>query len=728
MSRLSRNLLLFSLISTLVVALEAQAQRLTYPQTRQVEHTDDYHGVKIADPYRWMEEAGSPELRAWVNAQDGLLKNFISRNPLRSKIRSRLSELNVYESYTNAIGLNTPYVSKRNARYFFMKTPAGEAAPTLYVQESLEAKAKVLVNIASRYKTEKYNLLGFEPSPNGKLVAVFLAPEGDRWLTLKVFDADTGQELADVLTDLHRLGGNISWANDSQGFFYTKFERQEQGAGQPPVATSPKIFSHALGSPQSADTFIFEQKSSQRVLLSPQASSDGKYLIIHAFEGTSPFNRVYLKELASPKVGVRALFDKTEAVYTYLGNRGTRFWFYTNLNAPRGRVFAVEINKPEENNWKEVVPQSKEVVSGSSSVGGNALGIFGGHLVLLYMRDSNPIIKIFDLNGELEKEVALPSGGTVWGGFSGRQNETEVLYQYLGLTSPALFYRLDLQSKQNQEFLRPKLKLNPAEYETKQVFYMSKDGTRVPMFIAHRKGIKLDGNNPAFMYGYGAGSWVAFMWFQPEMITWMDLGGVYAVPGLRGGGEYGEDWHKAGTKEKKQNTIDDYLAAAEWLINNRYTSPAKLVANGGSASASTAAAAVMQRPELFGAALIDRPFLDMLRYDKFTNGRYFVSDFGTASDPQEFKTLFSYSPYHNIRQGRCYLPTLVMTGEKDQVALSFHAFKFVARMQELQGCANPVMLKLMKGAGHNFGETPEQRIDSWTDALTYLFQVLKISS
>lgn len=728
MNRLLQHLSLIILISNPVVAVGLQSRRLTYPETRQVEQTDEYHGVKVADPYRWMEEAGSPELQTWVKSQEGLLENYISRNSIRSKIRSRLSELNVYDSYTNSIGLNTPYVSKRNSRYFFMKTSAGEAIPTVYVQEGLKAQPKIVVNIASHYKTEKYNLLGFEPSPDGKLLAVFLAPEGDRWLTLKIFDVDTGKEMTDVLNDLHRLGGNVSWANDSRGLFYTKFERQVQGAGQPSVAASPRIFFHSIGGPQSADPYIFEQKSSQRVLLFPQASADGKYLVIHAFEGASPFTRVYYKELANPKAGVTALFDKDEAAYTYLGNKGTRFWFYTNLKAPRGRVFAVDINEPEEKSWRGIVPQSEEVISGGSNVGGNALGIFGDHLVLLYMRDSNPIIKIFDLSGKPEKEISLPSGGTVWGGFSGRQNEMEILYQYLGLTSPALFYRLDLHSKQNQEFLRPKLKLNPAEYETRQVFYNGKDGTRVPMFIAHRKGIKLDGNNPAFMYGYGASGWVAFMWFQPEIVTWMDLGGVYAVPGLRGGGEYGEEWHKAGAKLNKQNTIDDYLAAAEWLAKNKYTSPAKFVANGGSASGSAVAAAVMQRPELFGAALIDRPFLDMLRYDKFTNGRYFVSDFGSAADPQEFKALFSYSPYHNLKRGRCYPPTMVMIGEKDQVALPFHAFKFVARMQNVQGCGNPVMLKLMRGAGHNFGETPEQRIDSWTDALTFLFQVLKLSS
>jgi prolyl oligopeptidase len=707
----------------------AQSQQLTYPPAKRVGQVDIYHGVKVADPYRWMEDDSSAELRAWIKSQEELQQNYVSKIAARSAIQKRISELVVYDSYTTATGFVTPFVAKRKSRYFFIKTSAGRSEPVLYVQESLEAEPKILLDAAARYKDEKINLEGYEPSPNGRFVVLYLSQNGARWLSLKVLDVETGKELSDVLTDVHRLGDNVAWTPDSKGFFYTKFAKIEQGAGQLPTNGNAKIYFHALGNPQTNDALIYERPDRAKTLFSYQVTADGKYLVISSVEGGSSQNQIFYKELADASSRVKPLLDKADANYTFLGSQGSLFWLYTNLEAPRGRVVKLDVAKPEQSNWKEIVPQAKEVISAGSSVGGNALGMFGNRLVLLYMRDSNPIIKVFDADGRFEKEIILPSGGTVWGGFSGSQYDPEVLYEFLGLTSPATFYRLDLNSKQNIIFLRPELKLNAGDYETRQVFFTSKDGVQVPMFLAHRKGIKLNGSNPALMYGYGALGWVAFIWYQPHVIAWLDAGGIYAVPGIRGGGEYGEEWHQAGVKQNKQNSIDDYIAAAEWLTKNKYTNPAKLAANGGSASSAVAAgAAILQRPELFGAAVIDIPILDMLRYDKFTNGRYWISEFGLANEPQEFKSLIAYSPYHNVKPGRCYPPTLVMIGEKDQVALPLHGYKFTAQMQHAQSCNNPVLMKIMWGAGHNFGATPEQRIDSWTDALSFLSETLKIDN
>lgn len=702
------------------VQLSVDAQQLNYPATKRVEQTDDFFGVKVADPYRWMEDANSDELKSWVKSQDELLKSFVGKNPKRADIQKRLLELIKYDSYTNATGLMTPFVAKRNTRYFFIETKAGSNIPTLFVKEGINGKPRVLLDFPSRYQADKINLRGYEPSPDGNFVALFLSKDNSRWLTIKILDVKTGKDLNEVLEDFHPFSSNIAWTADNKGFFYTKFDKKPQGEGQPPVQINPKVYFHVLGDSQNQDSLIYEKPNNQVVVFTYQVTGDGKYLVINELDGSNPYSRIYYKEISGSQI--KPIFDKEDANYIFLGNRGTQFWFYTNLNAPRGRVIATDIKNPS---LREVVPQAKEAMSAGSSVGGNAIGIFGNKIVLAYVKDSNPLIRVFSFQGKLEKEVLLPSGGNIWGGFAGTQSDNEVLYEYLGLTSPATFYRLDVKTKQNTIFLEPKLNLKPSDYEIKQVFYKSKDGTRVPMFIAHRKGLKLDGNNPAYMYGYGAFGWVALMFYQPNVLTWLDMGGVFAVPGIRGGGEYGDEWHQAGVGKNRQNSIDDFIAATEFLINNKYTSPKKMVANGSSAGSAVAAAAVLQRSELYAAAIIDIPILDMMRFQQFTSGRYWQGEFGSSEKKEEFQTLISYSPYHNLKKGNCYPPTLVMVGEKDQTALPLHGYKFTANLQHSQGCANPVLVKTMWGTGHNFGATAEQRIDSWADSLSFLFNVLK---
>ncbi|MCI0353557.1 MAG: prolyl oligopeptidase family serine peptidase, partial [Acidobacteria bacterium] len=421
---------------------------------------------------------------------------------------------------------------------------------------------------------------------------------------------------------------------------------------------------------------------------------------------------------------MKPLIEVAEADFKLLGSQGSRFWFYTDWNAPRGRIIAFDLERPQPRHWMEVVPQAQEPISGRSNVGGNALGMFGKHLVLVYLKDGRPFLRTFDLQGKLKKEAAFPTGGSVWGGFSGRQDDPEVFYRFLELTSPSTIYRLNPATGRSEVFLRSTVNLRPGDYVVKHVFFRSKDGTRVPMFLAHKHGAEPGKDTPALLYGYGAFGWVAFTWFQPQVLAWMEMGGVFALPAIRGGGEYGEDWHKAGMKLNKQNAIDDYIAAAEWLVANGYTSSSRLVANGGSASGPVAAAAVLQRPGLFGASVIDRPILDLLRFDQFTAASYWIPEFGSASDPQEFKALYAYSPYHTLRDGQCYPPTLVVSGERDQTAVPLHAYKFTAAMQAAQGCGQPVLLKVMRGIGHNFGATAEQRVDSWTDILTFLFRAL----
>ena len=456
-------------------------------------------------------------------------------------------------------------------------------------------------------------------------------------------------------------------------------------------------------------------------------SDDGSDLVLTLRDGSSTKNRVLLLSLKKPGPPV-PLMPEADANYTYLGSRGKRFWFFTDRDAPRGRVVAVERDRPEPTRWKEVIPQAAEPVAASSAVGGNALGMFAHRILLVYLRDGRPVLRVFDEEGRFLAEPELPAGGQIWGGFSGsgRPEDPEVFYRFLGLTHASTTYRLNLETNTTSIFSRSESAERSGEIAIEQVFYRGADGTRIPMFLAHRKDFVRDGRRPAFMYGYGAFGWVSFLWYQPFVLNWLDLGGVYALPGIRGGGEYGEAWHRAGAGRAKQTAIDDYLAAAEWLVANRYTSPRLLVANGGSASGGVAAAAILQRPELFGAAVIDRPVLDMLRFDRFSQAAYWLPEFGSPRDRDDFAALRAWSPYHNVKKGTCYPPVLVMTGDRDQVAVPLHAYKFTAALQAAQGCANPVLLQLVRGAGHNFGATPEQTAETWADETAFLMRVLGI--
>jgi prolyl oligopeptidase len=420
------------------------------------------------------------------------------------------------------------------------------------------------------------------------------------------------------------------------------------------------------------------------------------------------------------------LMPEADANYTYLGSRGKRFWFFTDRDAPRGRVIALERDRAEPASWKEIVPQAAEPVAASSAVGGNALGMFANRILLVYLEDGRPVLRVFDAEGRLRAEPRLPAGGQIWGGFSGSPDDAEVFYRFLGLTHASTTYRLDLETNETSIFSSSDSAGRTGDIAIEQVFYRSADGTRVPMFLAHRKGFRRDGRSPAFLYGYGAFGWVSFLWYQPFVLNWLALGGVYALPGIRGGGEYGEDWHRAGAGRSKPRAIDDYVAAAEWLVTNGYTSRSRLVANGGSASGGVVAAAVLQRPELFGAAVIDRPVLDMLRFDRFSQAAYWLPEFGSPLDRGDFAALRAWSPYHNVRKGGCYPPMVVMAGEKDQVAVPLHAYKFTAALQAAQDCANPVLLQVVRGAGHNFGTTPEQTAGTWADETAFLARVLSV--
>jgi prolyl oligopeptidase len=692
------------LVFLIVIALHAD----------EAKQTDTYHGIVVADPYRWLENAESPETKKWIQGQKQLFQDY-NGDSGRNDIQERLTSLSVFDFYTTPV--------KANGIYFFTKTPEGETVTTLYKQTP-GTEPEVILNPSKLGNGA--NITAFQPDPVGKRIACWISRGQTRWRELKIVKQDGTLE-TDSLTGLHALGGGIAWTKDGQGFYYIAFEQPKTGEENQSVVQNGKIFYHRIGENQSDDRRVYSRLDRSTWNFTVQVSDDGKYLVVTARDGGEPSNKILFRDLTDQKSDFKELMEGG-AAYTYLGNRGLEFYFYTDNQAPNGRIISVDLNHPQKDHWKTIIPESTDAIAGGSLVGGNAVGYYGDRFVILYWKDGLPLVQSFDRTGKLRQTMELPEGSSIWGGISGTSTDEEVFYTLLTLTRPRTIYRWNLRTGHSEIFRSVDKDFNADDFITKHVFYKSHDGTRVPMFLVHKKGISLDGKNPLFIYGYGALGWNSFLWYQPHVLVWLERGGIYALPRIRGGGEYGESWHQAGIKQNKKNTIDDYIAAAEWLIDNRYTSPDRLIANGGSASAFVAAAAVMKRPDLFGAALIDIPFLDLLRYNQYTGGAQFAPEFGSIENRDEFQFLHSISPYHNVQSGKCYPAMLVRVGELDQVAVPMHGYKFVAAMQEHQKCDRPILLKVMRGAGHNFGTTPEQTVESNVDALVFMFRATAMES
>lgn len=680
-----------------------------YPPARRSSDADILHGIAVADPYRWLEDARSPESVTWLQAQERLLARIASADLERETIRRRLVSLSV------ATGRQAPI--EAGGRYFLATTSAAGVLAAVCVEDDVKGPMRTLVESSNADRVR-----AFWPSPNGRWLAYAVSAGQSSWLTIRVRNVQTRADLPGMALQTHTAFGGVAWTADSQGFYFTRAARDPSRPKDTAPPVRPRLFFQGL--PAQAPRMIFEPSGVARPILRYTATEDGRYLVLSVSDGSSPQDRVLYLDLHQPSAVPITLIGHADAPYQFLGSSGSVFWFYTTLDAPRGRVIAVDLTEPARGSWRTVVAESVDFVAGTSTVGGNALGVFGGRFVIMYLRDGRPRLRIFDTRGRLLHEPMLPDGGMVWGGLSGRQSGRDVYFQFLSLTDPATVYRLDVTTGSVTDVTRAPLGISAGRIIVEQVFYPARDGTRIPMFVAHRADAAIDGTHSAFMYGYGAFGWVSFIWYQPFVLHWIESGGVYAQPSIRGGGEYGERWHQAGARRLKQTGIDDYLAAAEWLLAHKYAAPGRLVANGGSASGALAAAAVLQRPDLFGAAVIDRPVLDLLRFDRFTQGTYWSPEFGSPTDPEDFSVLRRWSPYHNLVQGRCYPPTLVMSGDQDQVAVPLHAYKFTAALQAAQGCDHPVLLKIMHGAGHNFGNTPEETADAWADQAVFLRQVL----
>ncbi|MEL7244223.1 MAG: prolyl oligopeptidase family serine peptidase [Cyanobacteria bacterium J06573_2] len=683
--------------------------KLSYPNSPKVQQVDNYHGTKVADPYRWLENPDSEETIAWVKAQNKVTFNYLEQIPERDDIKKRLTKLWDYEKY------GIPF--REGNCYFYFKNNGLQNQSVLYTLKSLDDKPEVLLDPNKLSEDGTVALSGTSISDDGKYLAYGISIAGSDWQQWKVRNIETGEDLSDHLKWIKFSGA--SWTNDSKGFFYSRYDEPNQQTKLEDVNYYQKLYYHQLGQPQSEDTLIYERSDEKEWGFNGNVTEDGRYLIISVWLGTDSKNLVFYKDLTNPSSEVIELISKFESAYSFIDNDDKVFYFETDLNAPRGRVIAINIENPQKGNWQEIIPQTEETLE--------SVGTINNQFVAEYLKDARSQIKIYDFKGAFTREVELPGIGSV-GGFNGKKSDTETFYVFTSFTTPGTIYRYNMVTGKSTVFREPQVDFNADNYETKQIFYKSKDGTQVPMFIIHKKGIKLDGNNPTYLYAYGGFNFSLTPSFSVSSLIWMEMGGVYVVANIRGGGEYGEEWHQAGMKDKKQNVFDDFIAAAEWLINNGYTKSDKLAIAGGSNGGLLVGACMTQRPDLFGAALPAVGVLDMLRFHKFTIGWAWVPEYGSSENPEEFKTLYAYSPLHNLKPGTAYPATLITTADHDDRVVPAHSFKFAAALQAAHEGEAPVLIRIETKAGHGAGKPTAKIIEEVADKWAFLVKNLGVEN
>ena len=700
---MKRLFLFFALCTLSVFAREQHA--FNYPEARKSDQVDDYHGVKVADPYRWLEDPDSPESRAWIDAENKLTFDFLGKIPERDSIRKRITELWDYEKF------GVPFKEKN--RYFVTRNTGLQNQNVLFVANNLKSQPRELLDPNTLAKDGTIALGGLAVSDDARLMAYGLAASGSDWQTWKVRDIDTGKDRPDELKWIKFSGA--SWLKDGSGFFYSRYDQPDEKKELRSQVYNQKLFFHKLGTPQSADTLIYQRPDEKEWLFNGEVTDDGRYLIITVSKGTNPHNRIFYKDLSTGATKVVELLPSGDAAWHFIDNDGTTFFFQTDLEAPLGRIVAIDISQPLPAKPREVVPQSGDKLEGVTLV--------GERFIANYLHDAHSQVKLFKPDGSPDGELTLPGIGTA-AGFPGKRHDNETFYSFTSFTTPTTIFRYDFGKRVSEVLYTPQLKFDPASYTTEQVFYHSADGTRVPMFISYKKGMKRDGQNPTYLYGYGGFDISITPAFNPALLQWMEMGGTYAVANLRGGGEYGEKWHEAGEKHLKQNVFDDFIAAAEYLINEKYTSTPRLAIGGGSNGGLLVGACLTQRPDLYGAALPAVGVMDMLRFQKFTIGWAWASDYGTSDNPDDFPFIYAYSPLHHIKPGCCYPPTLITTADHDDRVVPAHSFKFAATLQAAQGCDRPVLIRIETKAGHGAGKPTTKIIDEAADRWAFLVKTL----
>ncbi len=691
-----------------MLASSAAAAGITYPKARKSDQADVYHGVKVADPYRWLEDVDTPESRAWIEAENKVTFGYLNSIGQRKKIEARIKALWDYEKF------GTPF--KEANRYFFTKNDGLQNHSVLYYADDLNGTPKVLID-PNKFSTDgTVALSGLAVGPLGNNIAYGVSSSGSDWQEWRVREVVSGEDLEDKLKWIKFSGA--SWLKRNPGFFYSRYDEPKSDGTYQDVNYFQKLYFHKVGSEQSEDKLVYDRPDDKEIGISAQVTDDGHYFIIPLTRGTLRQNMIYYRDLSGRGAIFHKLIDNFEAQYVFIDNDGPLFWFMTDLDAPRKRLIGINVDQPARENWIELIPESKDTLQSVSAI--------GGKFIAHYLKDAHSVVKVFLDDGTFVRDVKLPGIGSA-SGFTGHNNSNETFYRFTSFTDPGSVYRYNVDSGDTSVFRKPKLKFNPDEYVTEQVFYKSKDGTRIPMFLNYKKGLKRDGKTPTYLYGYGGFNISITPRFSVSNLVWMEMGGIYAVANIRGGGEYGKEWHDAGTKLTKQNVFDDFIAAGEWLIDNKYTSTPNLAIGGGSNGGLLVGACMTQRPDLFGAALPAVGVMDMLRFQKFTIGWAWTSDYGSSDNAEEFKALRAYSPVHNLKPGTAYPATMVTTGDHDDRVVPAHSFKFAAALQAAHSGSAPVLIRIETKAGHGAGKPTSMRIEEAADRWSFLVGTLKMN-
>ncbi|MBL0209472.1 MAG: S9 family peptidase [Holophagaceae bacterium] len=693
---------------TLLAATALMAQTpFKYPETRREAVVDEYFGTKVADPYRWLEDDNAADTKAWVEAQNKVTRAYLDAIPERGAIKARLTKLWNYERF------GVPF--KRGGQYFYNRNDGLQNQAVLFVTGDLKDGGRVLLDPNTLSKDGTIALSSISASEDGKLLAYGISVGGSDWITWKVRDVATGKDLEDEI-QWSKFSG-ASWAKDGSGFYYSAYAAPAKGDAMKGVNKNQKVHFHKIGTKQAQDVLVYERPDHPDWGLGAQVTEDGRWLLIHQSEGTENKNRIFLKDLSLPGSAIEPFLDHFDADYSVVGNDGDLFYVSTDKDAPRHKLVAIKRGRPESKDWKTLIAQGKDVL--------RSVDLIDNRLVVVWMHDANEKVEVFGLDGKKQRNIALPTLGTV-GGFSGRRLDKEGFYAFTSFTYPSTVYRFDFTTGKSSVFKRPKVDFKPEAFETKQVFFKSKDGTKIPMFLVSKKGLELDGQNPTLLYGYGGFDISLTPSFGVQTLTWLEMGGVYALANLRGGGEYGSEWHDAGRLQRKQNVFDDFISAAEWLISHKYTSTPKLAIRGGSNGGLLVGACMTQRPDLFGACLPHVGVMDMLRFHKFTIGWAWKSDYGSSETKADFDSLIKYSPLQNLKPGVKYPPTLVFTGDHDDRVVPAHSFKFAAQLQADQSGPAPALIRIETNAGHGAGKPTAKLIDEAADEWAFAAKSLGI--
>jgi prolyl oligopeptidase len=696
----------FLLILGLCVAQMAQAQ-LKYPKTKKVDHKDTYFGTEVADPYRWLESSDKPAAKAWIKAQNKVTFNYLNKISFRDKLKARITKLWNYKK------VGVPF--KEGNYYYFYQNDGLQNQWVLYRKQSLEdEKAEVFLDPNKFSKDGTVSLAGLSFTKDGTLAAYSTSTGGSDWRDIYVMDVTSKKLLKDKIAFAKFTG--ISWKG-KEGFFYSTYDKPKKGDYLTQKTQYHKLYYHKLGTPQSADKLVFGGKKTPRRYVSGGVSDDATLLVIMASTSTSG-NELYIKDLTKPNNPIVPVVSNFKNSHYLIAKEGKKLYFSTNLNAPNRRVVVTNLATPTPKYWKDVIPETKNVLSVSTG---------GGYFFASYLVDVKTQVKQYDMQGKLVRTIKLPGIGSAYG-FEGKRKDKKLFYTFTSFNYPGSAFEYNIKTGKSTLYRKPNIDFEPTKFETKQVFYKSKDGTKVPMFIVHKKGLKLNGKNPTYLYGYGGFNVSLRPGFSVSRLAFLELGGIYAVANLRGGGEYGKKWHKAGTKMQKQNVFDDFIAAAEYLIKTKYTSSDYLAIAGGSNGGLLVGATMTQRPDLMKVALPAVGVLDMLRYHKFTAGAGWAYDYGTADDSKEmFKYLLGYSPLHNLKKGTQYPATMVTTADHDDRVVPAHSFKFAATLQEMHRGKNPVLIRIESDAGHGSGTPTSKRIEQLADIYSFIFYNMGIN-